>query len=224
MVKHNNILPNQHYHKVWAGNHCVVPHGIRPRVNFNQPARKHMRRLARKAKAAAIAPRPLARFLRPVVHCQTAKYKSKVRTGRGFTLEELKEAGIPKKLAPTIGIAVDHRRTNLSVEGLQANVQRLKAYKSKLIVFPRKSNNKPKNGDSSAAETSTATQLTGTIMPVSNDQTIETTAITGEMKSYSAYRTVRIEKSVARNVGKLEVRKKMLAARKAEKSSKKKKN
>lgn len=53
------------------------------------------------------------------------------------------EAGIPSKLAPTIGIAVDHRRKNRSLEGLQENVARLKAYKGKLIVFPRRSK-KPK--------------------------------------------------------------------------------
>ena len=47
-------------------------------------------------------------------------------------------AGIPKKLAPTIGIAVDHRRRNRSLEGLQTNVQRLKTYKAKLVVFPRR--------------------------------------------------------------------------------------
>lgn len=47
-------------------------------------------------------------------------------------------AGIPKKLAPTIGIAVDHRRRNRSLEGLQANVQRLKTFKAKLVIFPRR--------------------------------------------------------------------------------------
>ena len=62
----------------------------RPRVNFNHPTRKKMRRLARKAKAAAMAPRPVAGYLRPVVRCQTARYNSKIRTGKGFTLEELK--------------------------------------------------------------------------------------------------------------------------------------
>ena len=51
------------------------------------------------------------------------------------------------KLAPTIGIAVDHRRRNRSLESLQANVQRLKEYRSKLILFPRKPN-QPKQGDS----------------------------------------------------------------------------
>ena len=47
----------------------------------------------------------------------------------------------------TLGIAVDHRRRNRSSESLQANVQRLKEYTSKLIVFPKKAN-KPKKGDS----------------------------------------------------------------------------
>ncbi|XXG60279.1 hypothetical protein AAC387_Pa04g2227 [Persea americana] len=61
----------------------------------------------------------------------------KLGAGRGFSLEELKAAGIPKKLAPTIGIAVDHRRKNRSLEGLQANLQRLKTYKAKLVIFPR---------------------------------------------------------------------------------------
>jgi ribosomal protein L13E len=32
---------------------------------------------------------------------------------------DLQEAGIPRKLAPTIGIAVDHRRKNRSLESLQ---------------------------------------------------------------------------------------------------------
>ena len=84
---------------------------------------------------------------RPVVRCPTFKYNTKVRSGRGFTMEELKTAGIPIKAAKTIGIAVDHRRKNRSTESLQANVQRLKEYKSKLIVFPRKLN-QPKKGDS----------------------------------------------------------------------------
>jgi hypothetical protein len=33
----------------------------------------------------------------------------------------LQEAGIPRKLAPTIGIAVDHRRRNRSLESLQVH-------------------------------------------------------------------------------------------------------
>lgn len=48
-------------------------------------------------------------------------------------------AGIPKKLAPTIGIAVDHRRKNRCLESLQENVNRLNTYRAKLVVFPRRS-------------------------------------------------------------------------------------
>jgi large subunit ribosomal protein L13e len=63
----------------------------------------------RKVKAAAIAPRPVSGALRPLVHCPTQKYNTKVKLGRGFTLEELKGAGIHAKYAQTVGIAVDHR-------------------------------------------------------------------------------------------------------------------
>ncbi|GFQ01528.1 60S ribosomal protein l13-2 [Phtheirospermum japonicum] len=62
----------------------------------------------------------------------------KVRVGRGFSLKELKAAGIAKKLAPTIGISVDHLRRNLSLEGFQTNVQMLKTYKANLVVFLRR--------------------------------------------------------------------------------------
>ena len=48
--------------------------------------------------------------------------------------------------ARTVGIAVDHRRKNRSVESLEANVQRLKEYQSRLIVFPRRAG-KAKKGD-----------------------------------------------------------------------------
>ncbi len=36
-------------------------------------------------------------------------------------MRHAQEAGIPIKLASTIGIAVDHRRTNRSLEGLQVS-------------------------------------------------------------------------------------------------------
>merc|ERR1712159_684878 len=76
-------------------------------------------------------------MVRPAVRCPTQRYNTKVRLGKGFTLDELKEAGIPKKLAKTIGVAVGYRRKNRSTEGLQENVARLKLYKSKLMVSPQ---------------------------------------------------------------------------------------
>jgi large subunit ribosomal protein L13e len=117
------------------------------RTWFDQPGRKLRRRTARKAKAATLGVRPLAP-LRPAVRGQTIRYNRKVREGRGFTFAELKEAGIGRKEARGVGIVVDHRRRNLSVEGLRVNVDRLMAYKARLIVFPRKAG-KPKAGDSS---------------------------------------------------------------------------
>jgi len=128
-IKHNQQIPNNHFRKDWQR---------RVRVHFDQPGRKSRRRQARLSKAAAVAPRPVDK-LRPIVRCPTIKYNRRVRAGRGFTLAELKEAAIPRKLAPTIGIPVDPRRQNLSMESLTANVARLKAYKERLILFPRKS-------------------------------------------------------------------------------------
>merc|ERR1712236_169732 len=131
---------------------------------FNQPARKIRRRQNRVAKAARVAPRPLGK-IRPVVACPTYKYNLKQRLGRGFTLEEVKAAGLSKKYARTIGIAVDHRRRNKSVESLQLNAQRLKEYQSKMILFPINAK-KPRKGDSTPEELSKAVQLAGKVMAV----------------------------------------------------------
>ncbi|VDN57659.1 unnamed protein product [Dracunculus medinensis] len=108
--KRNNMVPNGHFHKDWQS---------RIRTWFNQPARKQRRRMNRLKKALACTPRPAAGLLRPIVRCPTNRYNKKIRLGRGFTLEELKAVGISKKIAPTIGISVDYRRTNKSVESLQ---------------------------------------------------------------------------------------------------------
>jgi large subunit ribosomal protein L13e len=215
MVKHNNVIPNQHFHKDWQN---------RVKTWFNQPARKKRRRLARKAKAAAIAPRPAAGLLRPVVRCPTLKYNMKVRTGRGFTLEELKGAGVNPKQARSIGIAVDFRRTNKSVESLQANIERLKEYKAKLMVFPLRNRTKPKAGDASPEETSQAVQFVGAIQPVSQASIDEApAAITEEMKNSQVFIQLRQERANARLVGVREVRAKAKAEAAALKASKKKK-
>merc|ERR1719231_1337293 len=70
----------------------------------------------------------------------------KARTGRGFTLAEIKAAGLNPKYARTIGIAVDHRRQNHSEESLARNTERLKAYLEKLVLFPLRKQNDCKDG------------------------------------------------------------------------------
>ncbi|XP_022995473.1 60S ribosomal protein L13-3-like [Cucurbita pepo subsp. pepo] len=191
-MKHNNVIPSGHFRKHWQ-NYV--------RTWFNQPARKTRRRNARQEKAVKTFPRPTAGPLRPIVHGQTLKYNMKVRAGRGFSLEELKAAGIPKKYAPTIGIAVDHRRRNRSLESLQANVQRLKTYKAKVVVFPRRAR-KFKAGDSTPEELATATQVQGSYMPIGLEKApVELVKVTEEMKSFKAYDKLRVERTNARHVG-----------------------
>uniref|UniRef100_A0AAY4B548 60S ribosomal protein L13 n=1 Tax=Denticeps clupeoides TaxID=299321 RepID=A0AAY4B548_9TELE len=185
----NGMILNPHFHKDWQK---------RVRTWFNQPARKLRRRKARQAKALRIAPRPVAGPLRPVVRCPTIRYHSKVRAGRGFTLEELKAAGIHKRTARTIGISVDTRRRNRSTESLQANVQRLKEYRSKLILFPRKAA-APKKGDSSPEELKMATQLVGPVMPIKNVYKKEKARVISEdEKNFKAFASLRMARANAR--------------------------
>lgn len=80
MVKHNNVIPNAHFHKDWK---------LHVKTWFDQPAQHKRRRLARATKAAHLAPRPVNR-LQPAVHCPTQRYNMKVRLGRGFTRKEIK--------------------------------------------------------------------------------------------------------------------------------------
>ncbi|AEE78486.1 breast basic conserved 1 [Arabidopsis thaliana] len=99
-MKHNNVIPNGHFKKHWQ-NYV--------KTWFNQPARKTRRRIARQKKAVKIFPRPTSGPLRPVVHGQTLKYNMKVRTGKGFTLEELKAGdSTPEELANATQVQGDY--------------------------------------------------------------------------------------------------------------------
>jgi len=175
-MRGNDVIPNGHFHKDWQRY---------VRTWFNQPAKKAARRGARIAKAAKIHPRPLNN-LRPIVRCQTIKYNRKIRAGKGFTLEELEAAKIPRKFAQTIGISVDHRRKNRSEESFQANVARLKTYRSKLVFFPRKpSSQRAKKGDATVQERKAAQQvLAKDVLPVAlPEKRLKARKITTEEKS-----------------------------------------
>jgi large subunit ribosomal protein L13e len=178
--KRNNILANAHFHKDWKR---------RVKTWFNQPARKARRAANRQAKAAAIAPRPTGGLLRPAVRCPSQRYNIRVRAGRGFSPAEIKAAGWNRREARQLGVAIDNRRRNSSVEGLQANVQRLKEYRSKLIVFGKKG--------SSAEECATATQ--NAQLPVRQDYLFgemdAPRAITEEEKKHSVFQAIRMARA-----------------------------
>lgn len=191
--KGNNMIPNGHFHKDWQR---FV------KTWFNQPARKYRRRQNRIKKARAIAPRPVAGPLRPVVRCPTVRYHTKVRAGRGFTLQELKAASLNARFARTVGIAVDPRRRNKSVESIQLNAQRLKEYKSKLILFPIHNKKKLRTGEATEEERKVVTQLLGEVLPI-RQPSIRTKARvpTEEEKKFEAYVTIRKARADARLVG-----------------------
>jgi len=190
--KRNNMIPNGHFHKDWQSY---------VKTWFNQPARKKRRHLKRLEKARTIAPRPAAGPLRPVVRCPTVRYHTKVRAGRGFSLEEIKRAGLNRGFARTIGISVDHRRKNRSLESLQQNVQRLKEYRSKLILFPLNAK-KPAKGDSTAEEVKLAAQVKGPLMPIRQPSRKEKARVpTEEEKNFGAFTAQRKARIDAKLVG-----------------------
>lgn len=200
-IKHNQQIPHNHFRKDWQR---------RVRVHFDQPGRKLRRRNARLSKAAAVAPRPVDK-LRPIVRCPTIKYNRRVRAGRGFTLTELKEAGIPRKLAPTIGISVDPRRQNLSTESLAVNVERLKAYRARLILFPRKLGQHKKDDASkedvkAVKDTITSVKLGLPIIHASTEIKEIKKSDMPEPVEGGAYRKLRDARSEARYFGKREKR------------------
>ena len=209
--KRNNIIPNGHFHKDWQRY---------VKTWFNQPMRKKRRHQNRIKKALKVAPRPAAGQLRPIVRCPTIKYNTKVRAGKGFTLEELKAAGVNKKQALSIGIAVDYRRKNKCIESLQQNTQRLKEYKSKLILFPKKTS-RPRKGDATAEEIKMAKQLKGVVMPISQMSRPEKARkITAEEKKFSVFTALRQARAGSRLVGYREKKAKQKAEEEANKPKK----
>lgn len=213
MAKGNNVIHSSHLRKHWNKWHYQ---GVK--CYFNKMAHKKLRAQRREAKGAAVAPRPLGK-LRPVVLGMTRRYSSKVRIGRGFTLAELKEAGLTGAFAQTVGIAVDHRRHNKNSETMAANVARLNEYKKKLILFPAKAG-KAKKGeiaDSTADKLGGVEQnLTPSIFglpPV--DKTSAPEPLTKEMLAAKVYQKLRIERTNKRyNGARLEKARKAAEAQK----------
>jgi len=191
-------------------------------VHLDQASKKAVRAGKRADKSKACFPRPLQK-LRPVVSSCTRRYAGKVRYGRGFTLAEVKAAGLSAGFARTVGIAVDHRRTSTSEEQLQLNVARLNAYKSKLILFPRK-DGKVKKGlinDSTTDQVRSAAagnQPAGKVLPrVAAVQEDEFAAITAADKEFRAHGTARNARTNKRYLGRRTKKAEEEAAKQADK-------
>lgn len=196
-MKHNNEIPNNHFRKQWQR---------RVMTWFDQAGRKKARRTTRALKAARVAPRPVD-SLRPAVRCQTLKYNTKLRSGRGFTAQELESVGMTRQMAKSIGISVDHRRRNRCQESLEVNKARLESYKSKLILLPKKTQ----------LSEAVVSRVAGAF-PFPAAVAVESArAITAEEANTSAYKTLRSAASVARYAG---IRAKRAAAKAEEAASK----
>jgi len=192
MGKGNNMIPNGHFHKDWQR---FV------KTWFKQPARKFRRKQNRLKKSRAIAPRPAAGALRPVVRCPTVRYHTKTRVGRGFSLSELKSVGLNAAFARSIGIAVDYRRRNKSVESRLVNSQRLKEYQSKLILFPL-NKKKLRAGEADEEKLKLAAQLTGEVLPIRKSTTkVKARVPSEEEKKFSPFITLRQARADAKLVG-----------------------
>jgi len=200
-MKHNNAIPNVHFHKDWKRY---------VKTWFNQPAKKLKRRTRRLERAKQLAPRPVD-LLHPIVRGQTNKYNTKVRAGRGFTLDELKGAKIRRIEALNIGISVDHRRKNRNEEAYQLNVNRLRQYRAKLIIFPRNPSSKKENkADSKKEDQEKAVQvLTPHVLPIHQPRVKQVVRkITEEERKTSAFKQLCKAWNDAHFKGKREKRKK----------------
>jgi large subunit ribosomal protein L13e len=106
-------------------------------------------------------------------------------------------AKVTKQEARGIGISVDYRRRNKCNESLQLNVQRLKTYKARLVVFPTK------KGQEWSEDMKSAVQLeTPNVLKITQKKDkLEVRAITEEEKEFRPSAKVRAVRMNKRQVG-----------------------
>jgi len=158
---------------------------------FNVNGHKTRRSAKRADRAAAKSPAPID-FLRPTVKACTRRYASKIRFGRGFSLAEIRAAGLTPAFARTVGISVDHRRHG-SNQMEEANIQRLTTYKANLVLFPRVEG-KAKKGEIADSTTRLDTaqlKQSGVIALPAVKPRVGLAALTKDLKSKKVYRSIR---------------------------------
>ena len=94
----------------------------------------------------------------------------------------------------------------LQTQTLVDNVQRLKAYKSKLVVVPRKANSRTKKGDSAPEELKLAQQHTGALFPiVGKNTTTQFVKLTDDLTAKRVYASLRQVRGGRRAIASLAV-------------------
>lgn len=144
-MKNNHPIPHNRFKKT----------AIRYRTPFHLPAQRIIRANKRTKTAKRIYPMPTSK-LHPIVRCPTLRHNKRERLGRGFTPEEIRDAGFNYKDAVMCGVKVDYRRRNHNQESFNQNVERVRVYMSRLTFF-----NNRKEAKESGHE-----QFCGVIMPI----------------------------------------------------------
>jgi len=209
----SKVLANVHLGKDWQE---------KVKTFFNQPQRKIRRRQLRRQRAERVAPNP-THLLRPAVRGQTRRYNNKLTLGRGFTVAELKAAGIKGlNYARSIGIAIDLRRKDTCSETQKLNAQRIKDYVSRMILYPKRNrpDKKPQvlEATSNQLKSGEAVQQNKTraVIPLPKQESaFSFSTISKEMAADIVYKRLRKEwKDQTGFTRKLEARKKKAATKK----------
>jgi large subunit ribosomal protein L13e len=110
MVKHNNTTDSGHFRKRWQKN---------VRTSFDEPSKKLKRRIGRSRKQKITFDQ-----LRPIVRCPTKMHNLKVKFGRGFSRNEIKNAGLNGWQVSKFKISYDKRKR--SSKNRVTNIKQLK--------------------------------------------------------------------------------------------------
>nr|UXY87030.1 60S ribosomal protein L13 [Cryptomonas paramecium] len=128
MAKFDGIFSKSHFRKHWQ---------VFVKTWFKQPFQKKKRKNNRihKEKKRLIDNTPS--FIRPLVHCSGFRHNTRIKFGRGFSVDEIKKANISINYSNSLGIKVDKRRKTSNSLSLY-NVKRLKDYRNKIVHFNQK--------------------------------------------------------------------------------------
>mmetsp|Transcript_14189 Transcript_14189/g.36241 ORF Transcript_14189/g.36241 Transcript_14189/m.36241 type:complete len:224 (-) Transcript_14189:468-1139(-) len=129
MVKHNNTTKSGHFKKTWQK---------RVKTWFKSPSKKLKRRNNRdQINKYLLSNGFFKKNFRPIVHCPTKVHNIRVKIGRGFSNEEIRNTEISPKMVSSLGISLDKRRKNRKKIRL-FNQKRLENYFKNIEIIEKK--------------------------------------------------------------------------------------